>query len=128
MFYFMFGKLFCIYIYIFLAIKYIFFFQPVYQEPFQNTNMQRGAAITLNISESNKSGSAGTVSIGHVQTCSRPEVGPNSRPDIGPKSEKSPYHSSGASDDNNSADNLKILNEPATLQLVRKGRKTTFFT
>ena len=90
--------------------------------------MQRGAAITLNISESNKSGSAGTVSIGHVQTCSRPEVGPNSRPDIGPKSEKSPYHSSGASDDNNSADNLKILNEPATLQLVRKGRKTTFFT
>ena len=82
--------------------------------------MQRGAAITLNISESNKSGSAGTVSIGHVQTCSRPEVGP--------KSEKSPYHSSGASDDNNSADNLKILNEPATLQLVRKGRKTTFFT
>ena len=88
--------------------------QPVYQEPFQ-TNLQRGAAVTLNV-ETNKSGSAGTVSIGHVQTSSRPEM---------PKSEKSP-HSSGASDDNNSADNLKF-SEPATLQLVRKGKKCIFF-
>ena len=87
--------------------------QPVYQEPFQQ-NMQRGATMSLNISESNKSGSAASVSIGHVQTCSRPE-----------KSENGPQ-SSGASDDNNSADNLK-LNEPATLQLVRKGRKINTF-
>ena len=92
----------------------------MYQEPFQN--MQRGAAITLNISESNKSGSAGTISIGHVQTGSRREMG---LPKTG--SEKSPHHSSGASDDNNSADNLK-LNEPATLQLVRKGRTQLFIT
>ena len=83
--------------------------QPVYQEPFQNSNMQRGAvALNVNItaaeSKNNGSGSVNTKELLHP--------------------------SSSASDDNNSADNLKLSSggEPATLQLVRKGRLRTFHT